>query len=98
MRRVDASNEAPAEACSGSHTTLALPDWTGDLALLVWHAFSLHVLPMVQVSFVNSICTVKGGTHVNHVVDQITKCASLGLAAVCCSTTEGCHMLPPEGL
>ncbi|CAL5226164.1 g8989 [Coccomyxa viridis] len=26
-----------------------------------------------QVSFVNSICTVKGGTHVNHVVDQITK-------------------------
>ena len=43
MRRVDASNEAPAEACSGSHTTLALPDWTGDLALLVWHAFSLHV-------------------------------------------------------
>ena len=34
----------------------------------------------VQVSFVNSICTVKGGTHVNHVVDQITKCASLGSA------------------
>lgn len=28
----------------------------------------------LQVSFVNSICTVKGGTHVNHVVDQITKC------------------------
>ena len=27
----------------------------------------------MQVSFVNSICTVKGGTHVNHVVDQITK-------------------------
>ena len=29
----------------------------------------------LQVSFVNSICTVKGGTHVNYVVDQITKCA-----------------------
>lgn len=26
-----------------------------------------------QVSFVNSICTIKGGTHVNYVVDQITK-------------------------
>ncbi|KAI8140715.1 DNA topoisomerase [Fennellomyces sp. T-0311] len=26
-----------------------------------------------QVSFVNSICTAKGGTHVNHVVDQIVK-------------------------
>ena len=27
----------------------------------------------VQVSFVNSICTIKGGTHVNYIVDQITK-------------------------
>jgi DNA gyrase/topoisomerase IV subunit B len=26
-----------------------------------------------QVSFANSICTNKGGTHVNYVVDQITK-------------------------
>ncbi|KAI7856115.1 DNA topoisomerase [Circinella umbellata] len=26
-----------------------------------------------QVSFVNSICTAKGGNHVNHVVDQIVK-------------------------
>ncbi|KAJ9529194.1 hypothetical protein QJQ45_007900 [Haematococcus lacustris] len=28
-----------------------------------------------QVSFVNSICTIKGGTHVNYIVDQITKYA-----------------------
>lgn len=28
---------------------------------------------MVQVSFVNSICTVKGGTHVAYVADQLTK-------------------------
>jgi hypothetical protein len=27
-----------------------------------------------QVSFVNSICTSKGGTHVNYLVDQIVKC------------------------
>lgn len=26
-----------------------------------------------QVSFVNGICTLRGGTHVNHVVDQIVK-------------------------
>jgi hypothetical protein len=43
----------------------------------------------VQVSFVNSICTVKGGTHVNYVVDQITKYAlpsqpaDLSLAEIC---------------
>ena len=36
MRRAHAGDEAPAEACSSSHTTLALPDWTAYLALLVW--------------------------------------------------------------
>ena len=29
----------------------------------------------MQVSFVNSICTLKGGTHVKLIVDQICKCA-----------------------
>lgn len=27
----------------------------------------------VQVSFVNSICTLKGGTHVKHIMDQVCK-------------------------
>ena len=34
-------------------------------------AFSLSYGQFQQVSFVNSICTMKGGTHVNHVADQI---------------------------
>lgn len=34
-------------------------------------AFSLSEGQFQQVSFVNSICTVKGGSHVNHVTDQI---------------------------
>jgi DNA gyrase/topoisomerase IV subunit B len=34
----------------------------------------------MQVSFVNSICTLKGGTHVKLIIDQICKCAS-GLPA-----------------
>ena len=29
-----------------------------------------------QISFANAICTTKGGTHVNYVTDQVTKCAS----------------------
>jgi DNA gyrase/topoisomerase IV subunit B len=29
--------------------------------------------PCLQVSFVNSICTLKGGTHVKLVIDQICK-------------------------
>lgn len=36
------------------------------------HKWWLCVLAL-QVSFANSICTSKGGTHVNYVVDQITK-------------------------
>ncbi|KAG4090310.1 type II DNA topoisomerase [Neocallimastix lanati (nom. inval.)] len=35
-------------------------------------AFSMSDGQFQQVSFVNSICTVKGGTHVNYVADQIT--------------------------
>jgi DNA gyrase/topoisomerase IV subunit B len=33
------------------------------------------VAVLAQVSFVNSICTVKGGTHVDYIVNQISKCA-----------------------
>lgn len=29
--------------------------------------------PRAQVSFVNSIATMKGGTHVDYIVNQITK-------------------------
>jgi DNA gyrase B len=35
-----------------------------------------------QVSFVNSICTSKGGTHVNLVVDQIAKCGHFHLHCI----------------
>jgi hypothetical protein len=34
-----------------------------------------HHVGCMQVSFVNSICTLKGGTHVKLIVDQICKCA-----------------------
>lgn len=30
----------------------------------------------VQVSFANAICTTKGGTHVNYITDQVTKCGT----------------------
>lgn len=39
------------------------------------HLHCYQQLGAVQVSFVNSICTSKGGTHVKAVVDQICKCA-----------------------
>lgn len=54
-----------------------------SLLLLV----SLRIKPSfyvsyVQVSFVNSICTVKGGTHVNYIVDQITKCVHVASSPI----------------
>lgn len=36
-------------------------------------AFTVSEEQFQQVSFVNSICTSKGGSHVNHVVDQIVE-------------------------
>lgn len=38
------------------------------------HCFPAEVLflQLAQVSFANSICTYKGGTHVNHVTEQIS--------------------------
>jgi len=43
-----------------------------------------------QVSFVNAICTTKGGTHVNAVVDQIAKAVSEALA----KKHKGCGVKP----
>ncbi|EQB61579.1 dna topoisomerase ii [Vairimorpha apis BRL 01] len=36
-------------------------------------AFTISEEQLQHVAFVNSICTSKGGTHVNHVVEQITE-------------------------
>ena len=36
-----------------------------------WLAESASVT--AQVSFANAICTYKGGTHVNYILDQVTK-------------------------
>ncbi len=33
-----------------------------------------------QISFVNSICTVKGGSHVNHIVDNVSQSATQPLS------------------
>ena len=42
----------------------------------VMRMFGCSLSAHVQVSFVNSICTLKGGTHVKLIVDQICKCAA----------------------
>jgi DNA topoisomerase-2 len=39
-------------------------------------AVASHTLDCTQVSFVNSICTTKGGTHVTYILDQVTKYVS----------------------
>ena len=36
-------------------------------------AFSMADASFQQVSFVNGICTSKGGTHVNYIIDQVTE-------------------------
>ena len=36
-----------------------------------WEVCVIPYDEFMQVSFVNSICTIRGGTHVNHVTDQI---------------------------
>ena len=41
--------------------------------LVKWYGCQPRV--HMQVSFVNSICTLKGGTHVKLIIDQICKCA-----------------------
>jgi hypothetical protein len=57
-----------------------------------------------QVSFVNSICTSKGGTHVDHLVNQISKRApwrggrltSLGGRGQALRLGPGCGAVGPE--
>ena len=65
------SKISPINALASGYFGL-LENWGQDIAGSV-----PKLLVHAQVSFVNSVCTIKGGTHVNHVVDQITKCASL---------------------
>ena len=37
----------------------------------MWHWFIFLVNPFVQVSFVNGIATIKGGSHVDYIANQI---------------------------
>lgn len=48
----------------------------------------MQTVVSVQVSFVNSICTLKGGTHVKLVVDQICKYDSTESSSHVLAVTE----------
>jgi hypothetical protein len=52
-----------------------------------WVGTRCELLTPLQVSFVNSICTSKGGTHVKLVLDQICKCVPAHLLSTMLSHT-----------
>ena len=57
--------------------TLVVCSSPNALAAGLFEVSSLLTRLMVhhsQVSFANAICTTKGGTHVNYITDQVTKC------------------------
>jgi DNA gyrase/topoisomerase IV subunit B len=52
------------------------------------YALGTNFVVALQVSFVNSICTVKGGTHVKLIVDQICKCDARSACSLAKATKE----------
>lgn len=76
------------------YVRLCLPPDTPKAATKVGDRWEVVVAPsdgqFAQVSFVNAIATVKGGTHVNLVVDQIAKSVADGLA----KKNKGCGVKP----